>query len=66
MKVLNNSKVPLPIRNDGVAGAENIVKLWRKYYGDIFNCVKRQKYDINHVPYNDVMIRSVEVRFANI
>ncbi len=26
---------------------------------------KRQKYEVNHVPYNDgVMIRPVEVRFA--
>ncbi len=39
VKVLNISKVPLPISIDGVAEADKIVKLWRKYYEDILNCV---------------------------
>ncbi len=35
VKVINNSKVPLPASIDRVVGAENIVKLWREYYRNI-------------------------------
>ncbi len=50
LRLINNSKVPLAASIEGVVGAENIVKLWREYYRDIFNCVERQEFEVGHVP----------------
>ncbi len=64
-KVYNISKVPLPASIEGVVGAETIVKLWREYYRDIFNCVARQEFEVGYVPSDiGVIIRPSEVNYA--
>ncbi len=65
VKVINISKVPLPASIEGVVGAETIVKLWREYYRDIFNCVERQEFEVGYVPSDiGVIIRPSEVNYA--
>ena len=39
----NNCKTPLPDQIDEAKGSENILKLWRKHFHDIFNCLKSRK-----------------------
>ena len=65
VKVINNSKVPLPSSIAGITGSENIAELWRKNYSDIFNCVKSGEFNAGKVLINDrVIIRPDEVCYA--
>jgi len=65
VKTVSNCKIPLPTSIDGVVGADNIVNLWRKYYGDIFNCVERKEFKAGHVSCDEGMIVTPgEVRYA--
>ena len=36
----NNCKTPLPDQIEDAKGTDNILKLWRKHFYDIFNCLK--------------------------
>ena len=36
VKIINNSKIPLP-SNNGVTGSPNIAELWKRHYEDLFN-----------------------------
>ena len=36
----NNSKTPLPDHIDEAKGTDEILKLWKKHFHDIFNCLK--------------------------
>ena len=39
----NNSKTPLPDHIEEANGSEEILKLWKKHFQDIFNCLKQEK-----------------------
>ena len=39
----NNCKTPLPDQIDEAKGSDNILKLWKKHFDDIFNCLKSKK-----------------------
>ena len=39
----NNSKTPLPDHIEEAKGTEEILKLWKKHFQDIFNCLKQEK-----------------------
>ena len=65
VKVINNSKVPLPSSIAGITGSENIAELRRKHYSDIFNCVKSEEFNAGKVLINDrVIIRPDEVCYT--
>ena len=40
IKKINCAKSSLPTSLEGVSGNEEIVKLWKKHYLDLFNCIK--------------------------
>ena len=46
IKFMNNSKMSLPNTIDGVSGNDNIVKLWKNHYHEIFNCLNSRQ-DMN-------------------
>lgn len=65
VKVINNSKMPLPSSVNGVTGSEQIAQLWSEHYGGIFNCVKSEEFHVGNVSFNDnVMIRPDVVQYA--
>ena len=64
VKIINNSKIPLPSNIDGVTGSANIAELWKKHYKDLFNCVKSDDFSVGAVSYDNVAIRPDEVRTA--
>ena len=65
IKVINNSKMPLPSNIDGITGPENIAEVWKEHYSDIFNCVKSEEFNLGTVPTNDgVTIKPNEVKGA--
>ncbi len=65
VKVINNSKMPLPSSIAGVTGPENIAELWSKHYSNIFNCVKSEKSHAGNVLFNNgVIIRPDDVYYA--
>ena len=39
----NNCRTPLPDQIDEAQGSDNILKLWKKHFYDIFNCLKSKK-----------------------
>ena len=39
----NNCRTPLPDQIDDAQGSDNILKLWKKHFYDIFNCLKSKK-----------------------
>ena len=47
IRSLNNSNTPLTEVIDNVAGASNILKLWQDHYSNLFNILKKCKYDSN-------------------
>ena len=49
IKVINNSKMPLPSNTDGTTGPENIAEVWKEHYSDIFNCVKSKEFNLGIV-----------------
>ena len=65
VKVVNNSKMPLPSSIDGITEPENIAELWRRPYENIFNCVKSEVFNIGEIPHSDgVVIWPDEVSYA--
>ena len=65
VKVINNSKMPLPSSIDGITECDNIAERWRIHYSNIFNCVKSDEFHIGEISHNDgVVIRPDEVRYA--
>ncbi len=63
VKLINNSKTPLPTDIDGVEGADKIVQVWKNHYHDLFNCVRSNlshlKYDVTLV--TDTIISADEI-----
>ena len=65
VKVLNNSKMPMPSSIDGTTGPDNIAELWRRHYENIFNCVKSDVFNLGEITSNDgVTVRYDEVKYA--
>ena len=66
VKLINNSKTPLPMDIDGVEGADKIVQVWKNHYHDLFNCVRSNlsilKYDVKFS--NDMLVTADEIRDA--
>ena len=56
------SKTPLPTSIEGASGNDEILKLWRKHYSELFNCLKEtsrtNKYNNIEVRYSDSMLVS--------
>ena len=40
IKLMNNRNLPLPNVIDNVTGLDNIVKMWKTHFQDLFNCLK--------------------------
>ena len=68
IRSMNNSNTPLPEVIDGVAGASNIVKLWQEHYSNLFNILKKCKYDSsNHnlkSSFQDILMTIDEIKYA--
>lgn len=47
VKIINNSKIPLPCSINGVSGDENIAALWGKHLGEIFICVESAVFKVD-------------------
>lgn len=47
VKVMNNSKTPLPADIEGVSSPGKIVEIWREHYCNIFNCVNSNPVSIS-------------------
>ena len=43
IKLMNNSNLSLPNVVDGITGSNNIVNMWKSHYGDLFNCLTKDK-----------------------
>ena len=64
VKVLNNSKMPMPSSIDGTTG-HNIAELWGRHYFNIFNCVKTDTFNLGEFIYSDgVTVRHDEVSYT--
>ena len=54
------SKTPLPTSIEGVSGNDEILRLWKKHYTELFNCLKEtsrtNKYCSSKVVYSDGML----------
>ena len=65
---INNSNAPLPEVIDNVSGANNILKLWKDHYSNLFNTLRRVSYDSNNFilqsSYQDVLVTIDELKFA--
>lgn len=60
VRVMNNSKTPLPSDIEGVSSPEKIAESWREHYCNLFNCVKSNPVRINHEHINlsvDMVVR---------
>ena len=61
----NNCKTPLPDQIDEAKGSDNIIKLWKKHFYDIFNCLKSKKEYISpnnlNVPINEITVNPYAV-----
>ena len=61
----NNCKTPLPDHIEEARGSENILKLWKKHFHDIFNCVKSSKESVAsfnlNTPMNEIAVKPYEV-----
>ena len=49
----NNCRTPLPDQIDEAKGSDNIIKLWKKHFHDIFNCLKSKKELLTHLNLNN-------------
>ena len=65
VKLMNNSRTPLPASIEGVTGANNIAELWRNHYASIFNCLDGSNCSIPVeeaiFSHNDVVISIAEL-----
>ena len=68
IRSLNNSNTPLPEVIDNVAGAGNILKLWQEHYSNLFNILKKCKYDSSNYilqsSYQDIVVTIDELKYA--
>ena len=58
------SKTPLPTSIEGASGDDDILKLWKKHYTELFNCLKEtsranKNYD-SEIEYSDNMLVNTE------
>ena len=51
----NNCKTPLPDQIDEAKGSDNIIKLWKKHFHNIFNCLKSKKELLTHLNLNNAI-----------
>lgn len=67
VKLINNSRTPLPTSIDDSVGEAAIVELWKKHYMALFNCLKRSSagrtYDLT-TAYENVCVSVEEVESA--
>ena len=56
VKVINNSKMPLPSTVNGVSGDGNIAELWATHFGEIFNCVESAAFKVDDVGHDASMV----------
>ena len=65
---MNNSNTPLPEVIDNVSGANDILKVWKDHYSNLFNTLRKCTYDSNKYilqsSYQDVMVTIDEVKWA--
>ena len=65
---MNNSNTPLPDVIDSVSGATNILNVWKDHYSNLFNTLKKCKYDsdkyILQSSYQDIKVTNDEISFA--
>ena len=66
VKMLNNSRTPLPNNIDGCTGSAEVCELWRQHYSSLFNCLpNNEDYVSPNVSFeDDMIIRPEEVRSA--
>lgn len=65
IKVINNHKTSLPYDIEGICGSDNIAKLWREHYYNLFKCVKSDVAAVNIVDFDtNVIVRPGEVSDA--
>ena len=65
---INNSKVPLPTRIEDATGNENILKLWKNHFQNLFNCINNsntmnKKMDVN-CSYNTMKVTINDIQDA--
>ena len=65
---MNNSNTPLPEVIDNVSGANNILKLWKEHYSNLFNILKKCKFDSSNYilqsSFQDILVTVDELKFA--
>ena len=64
----NNCKTPLPDHIEDAKGSENILKLWKKHFHEIFNCLKSNtenniSFNLNN-PLEEIMVKHLAVTDA--
>ena len=68
VRSMNNSNTPLPEVIDNVSGANNILKLWKEHYSNLFNILKKCKYDSSNFilqsSFQDILVTIDELKFA--
>ena len=62
---VNNSQIPLPTSIEDASGSEEIVKLWKTHFQEIFNCINKsditQKMGKVDDKFNDIKITAANV-----
>ena len=68
VSMANNCKTPLPDDIDGTCGSDEIVKLWKKHFQDIFNCLNAQNVSpasyVLDEPINNITVNANMVKDA--
>lgn len=68
IRLMNNSKTPLPMSIDGLSGEKDIADLWMRHYQKLFNCVVPRNFpnctSDNRSNYDDVTVTVGELRSA--
>ena len=66
IKVLNNSRTPLPTTVDGVSSPEGIANMWKSHFQDLFNCIQSnvmnsRDLDCSGNTISEVVVSSTEI-----
>ena len=67
IKVMNNCNTPLPTNIDGATGYDEIAKLWKNHFYQLFNCIKDSDVSVNlniSTPYESVCVSGDEIEKA--
>ena len=68
IRSMNNSNTPLPDVIDNVSGGSNILKLWQEHYSNLFNILKKCKYDSSNYilqsSFQDILVTVDELKYA--